>query len=692
MNVLNIIIGTPLGLILWLCVKLLDNYGLAILLFTLLTKVILLPVSVWVHKNSIKMIQIQPEVNRLAAAHIYDKDKFYEEQAKVYKREKYNVFLSFIPLILQVFLVIGVINVNYNPLQHIFRLDSDTIETLTDKTRSILSDEEIGVSPQIKTIELINNPETAWYYSNIGVDDAVEKIKTLDIGFIGLNLSVTPDIFNFSIYWVIPLISALSSFFLCFVQNKINVLQKEHGFLGKWGMAAFLTLFSLYFGFAVATGVGVYWIFNNVLTIIQLFILNTIINPCKYIDYAALSESKKILAAAKASVPKKKFFIFDRSPEGKKEREDYKRFFSVPEDEMKLVFYSESSGFYKYFKTIIEKILENSDLKIHYVTSDANDAVFKMNEPKLVPYYIGESLLISLMMKITADMVVMTAPDLNRFHIKRSYVKKDAEYVFTDHGGMSVNMLYRAGALDYYDTFFAASQIQALEVRAIEKLRNTHRKNILKLGNPVLDSMITSYEASHKKANETTTILIAPSWQEDNILDSCLDMITNQILDKNWKIIVRPHPQYIRRFPERMQEIFRKYSSRFNDNFCIETDFSSNETVYSADLVITDWSSIGAEFSFTTLKPTLYINTKIKIVNPDYDKIDITPYIITVRGIIGKVIEKSETENIYSVIKELLQSTEQYKNQIKEERERVYYNLGKSGEVGAQYIIDRLCK
>ena len=49
----------------YFCYYLVHNYGLAIILFTLISKIVLLPVSVWVQKNSIKMVKMQPEINRI---------------------------------------------------------------------------------------------------------------------------------------------------------------------------------------------------------------------------------------------------------------------------------------------------------------------------------------------------------------------------------------------------------------------------------------------------------------------------------------------------------------------------------------------------------------------------------------------------------------------------------------------------
>ena len=86
----------------YFCYYLVHNYGLAIILFTLISKIVLLPVSVWVQKNSIKMVKMQPEINRIKAKHFGDADRIADEQSKIFKREKYNPLASLIPLAVQI--------------------------------------------------------------------------------------------------------------------------------------------------------------------------------------------------------------------------------------------------------------------------------------------------------------------------------------------------------------------------------------------------------------------------------------------------------------------------------------------------------------------------------------------------------------------------------------------------------------
>ena len=168
-------------------------------------------------------------------------------------------------------------------------------------------------------------------------------------------------------------------------------------------------------------------------------------------------------------------------------------------------------------------------------------------------------------------------------------------------------------------------------------------------------------------------------------------MLDSLICDK-YRVIVRPHPQYVRRFPLQMEAIIEKYKDRFGPDFMIETDFSSNVTVYTADMLITDWSAIAYEFSFATNKPTLFVNTEMKVVNKDYQKIKMVPFDITARDVIGKSVSKEETKNILSVVEELFENQQNYRQQIETLKNEYFYNLGHSGEVAADYIVERLSR
>ncbi len=604
------------------CYAVCHNYWIAIFIFTFLTKVILLPLSIWVQKNSIKTVRMQPEMNHIKAAYMGNQEMISEEQYKLFKREKYSPFVDLIPLFVQLALLMGVV-------------------------------------------------------------EAVKRGTTLNavpIQTMGLTL-------------LVPVIAAVSAFLMCYVQNKINVLQAEQGALNQYGTMIFSVGLSLYLGFFVSIGVGIYWSYSNLLSILQLVLLNIWINPKNYIDYDALEKSKEELKQAKQFMaPKKK--ADRKNPYRKKEKADYKRFFSS--GRKRVVFYSEKNGFYKYYKNIIEEIIRRTNIVVHYITSDPLDEVFSLESEQFKPYYIGENRLIVLMMKLETDICVMTTPDLENFQLKRSYVKKDIEYIYVPHDVNSANLSFHKDALDHFDTIYTSGPKNRAEIAEREQKYGLPLKTLVEWGSSVIDDMTASYnkmlveenmqtDDSHKK-----TILIAPSWQKDNILDSCIERMLDKLVKTDYHIIVRPHPQYVRHFESKIDALAAKYSTY---DVVFQKDFSSNKTVYMADLLVTDWSSIAFEYAFSTLKPVLFIDTPMKILNPDYQELKTVPIDIELRNVIGISINLEDAgDRIAPAVDKLLGDAEFSSDSLQKLKEQYIYNIGTSGKVGAKYIIDRLVK
>ncbi len=612
-----------LGVLIEAIYKIIDNYGITLIIFTLISKIILFPINIIIQKNSIKMIKIKPKIEELKYKYSENKDKFMEKQIELFEKEKYRPFLGIIPLLIQIPIIFALIRVIENPNFYITNLKNSY--------------------------------------------------------FMSMDLSLIPSLDS---YIIIPILAGISAIVLCIFQNKENVLQKEESLLSKIFTGALTTIITIYFAFLVPIGVSIYWILGNIFAIFQMYVLNTIYPPKNYINYDELNYWKNLNKNNRQKFNKNKI----------KEKEDYKNFLKQQSlNKVKLIFYSEKSGFYKYFSGIIQYILNNSNIEIHYITSDANDNIFNIKQDKLNVYYVGKNKLISLFMKIEADVVVMTTPDLQKYYLKKSLVRKDVEYIYLDHGMTSLNLTLRTGALDYFDTIFANNEEQVKEIKEIEKLRKTKQKNIVKVGFPFIDDLIKKYNEDNYKSDKKT-ILIAPSYQQDNILESCIDDILEQLLNTEYKIIVRLHPQYILRNQENVNEIINKYKDKFSDNFYFELDFSSNKNIYCSDLVITDWSGIGMEYSLSTAKPTLYINTKMKIINKDYKKINVEPIDIVLRNKIGKAIEKQDIKKIKNIVDKLISSKEEYKDKIVDARNKYLFNIGSSSKIAGEYIINKINK
>ncbi len=681
MDTLLYYICIPLGALMKLCWEIVGNYGIAILLFTLVTKIVLLPLSVWIHKNSILMVKIQPEINFLKVKYYGDGDTIAEEQAKLFKKAKYRPMLSLVPLLLQILLLLGVVYIINRPLTYLLGIDEATVLQMADilKISTESSSYELQIIRQWKSIPNI-----------IDFSAYSEAIRTLDLSFLSLDLTSVP-VAVWGIYSLVPVIAGASSFYLCFAQNRANVLQHEQGKWNQYGIMVFSVCLSVYLGCFVPAGIALYWIAGNVLSVLQLYILNAVINPKKYVDYPALERSREELRRLEELEPKDKKDPSARENK-RRERQDYRRFFKIVNKH--LVIYSEKSGFYKYFKGLIEELTKRSSIIIHYVTNDPNDVIFEIakSNKQIKPYYIGVKKTIPLMMKLECDMIVMTTPDLDKYYLKRSIMSNDIEYVYIPHALMSMHMGMREGSLDAFDTVFCAGEHIAREVRATEKCYGLKEKELVEFGYPLLDDLIEVGEAERKthKTSGRKEILIAPTWNEDNILDSCIDTLLEGLLCDDYHITVRPHPEYVKRYGARMQATVDKWADKVGEGLTFELDFSSNKSIYSSDIMITDWSGISFEFSFATKRPTLFINTKMKVLNENWEKIGCEPIEITLRDEIGISIEKDEVKNISRYISEMLENGTEYEDKINRALECAVYNVGSSNKVGARYILSKL--
>ncbi len=691
MDTIMYYICIPFGYLMKWCWQLVGNYGWAIILFTLATKVVLLPFSVWVHKNSINMVKIQPAVNFLKANHYGDMDTFADEQAKLFKKENYHPLLSLIPLVLQIVLLLGVVQTIYHPLDYLFGVDSNVINSLAQFIGANMEDS----SYQLRVVEAIKNGTITASAEIPGVTSealasVITNVQSFDTSFLGINLLTVPaDVWG--AYILVPVVAGVSSWLLCFTQNLSNVIQAEQGKLSKYGLMVVSVGISLYLGIGVPSGIAMYWVAGNVLSIIQMYILNAIINPKKYVDYEELERSRRALEdIEKLDVDGKK------SPEYKKnlarEKKDYKKFFKIVNKHV--VIYSEKSGFYKYYEAIIDELLKKSNVTIHYVTNDPDDVIFKIAEeqPRIKPYYIGLKKLIPLMMKLEADIVIMTTPDLNKYYIKKSLMKKDIEYIYVPHDMMSVHMGFREGALDEFNTIFCTGAHVAREVRATEQVYSLPQKTLVEFGYPFADKLIEAGEK--ERAEHVSTgkkeILIAPSWQEDNLLDSCVDTLIEKLYCDDYHITVRPHPEYVKRFSAKMNALVEKYQDKVGENLSFELDFSKNKSVYSSDLLITDWSGIALEYCFATKRPAVFVNTKLKCMNENWEKIGLTPTEISLRDQVGVSVNKEDLGSCDEIVKKLLDSSKEYEQIIEDTLQNHLYNIGHAGEAGAKYILKSL--
>lgn len=368
-----------------------------------------------------------------------------------------------------------------------------------------------------------------------------------------------------------------------------------------------------------------------------------------------------------------------------KELAHYRRFKRLSVQDRSIVFYAEHSGYYPYFEGIIKKLTDEYGRTLCYITSDRHDPILGNSDPRIRTFYLNRLLPI-FMAFVDCKVFVMTLTDLGNFHLKRSI--NPVHYVYVWHGLFSSHMVLRPGALDHYDCILCTGSHHIKEIRRREKLNNLPPKTLIEAGYYPLERIYQDYQeyVRHNPSQaDRETILIAPSWGVDNVLESCGEELVGLLLREGYQVIVRPHPETVKRSPRLIARLEQGFGEKAS--FTLEKSVATHDSLLRADVLITDWSSVSLEYAFGTERPVLFLDVPAKIHNSKYKELGIEPIELSLRPEIGIVISPERLNVAPQAISELMANQSMYKKRLTELRSRYVYNFGNSSDIGAKYII-----
>ena len=117
---------------------------------------------------------------------------------------------------------------------------------------------------------------------------------------------------------------------------------------------------------------------------------------------------------------------------------------------------------------------------------------------------------------------------------------------------------------------------------------------------------------------------------------------------------------------------------------------NSLESFYESTTMISEWSGAAIEFAFSKCRPVIYINTKPKINNKNWDNINSPCLEDTIREKIGVVIDEKDISSIPKLISTLNMKNTEWKKQIQKVKDETIFNLNNSGEYGAKIILENI--
>lgn len=274
MDIFNLI-GSIFGWVLWGAFTLVHDYGIAIIIFTLVLKLILFPVSIKQQKSMAINARLSAKQQELQKKYGNDKAKLNEEVSKLYEREGASPMGGCLSSLLPMLLLLGVYYAVINPLTNTMHLASETVTKAVSYLNTLPG---IGTSfnnfyGQIDIIKLAQTDQGATYLNGFFDGNTINQIKEFGNGFhsFGLDLLGRPNE-GFTILIIIPILCLVTSVLTQWFTMKMQgPMQGQQGCM-KWMMLA-MPLLSAYIAYTVPAAVGFYWIVSTVIGFAQTLIL-----------------------------------------------------------------------------------------------------------------------------------------------------------------------------------------------------------------------------------------------------------------------------------------------------------------------------------------------------------------------------------------------------------------------------------
>jgi YidC/Oxa1 family membrane protein insertase len=252
-------------------------------------------------------------------------------------------------------------------------------------------------------------------------------------------------------------------------------------------------------------------------------------------------------------------------------------------------------------------------------------------------------------------------------------------------------MAYQPDAFDNFDVILCTGEYQIAETRERESKLNLPPKELYEHGYSRLDSLI-GQQAQPKNDDETadekTVVLVAPSWGPTTILPTCGRELIGHLLEAEFKVILRPHPETVKREPDLIRAILSEFEG--NEGFDFDRSPADEDSLFRSAIMISDWSGVAPEFAFGLERPVLFVDVPEKMNNPDYRSLGITPFETSIREQIGTILSPNEIDKVAGSVRDLVSSADQYRDSITQARSSSVFNVGSSAKAGARILVNQV--
>lgn len=292
MSTIGYYICVPFAWLVRLFYNLTNSYGVALILFTLVIKLIMLPFQMKSKKSMMRMSRVSGQMQELQKRYAKNQAKLQEEMQKLYEEEGVNPMSGCLWSLIPFPILIALYSIIRQPITHFMMLSKDVLQTVVQSaadagvnlTNIVMMDKATG-TPALKDglYQLAS-------YGQINLVKAVQEMGLstpegwfdMNYNFLGLDLTATPweYVKNFTFTWavigviLIPILACLSQFVFSKLTMKTQPQADAAGGASMKSMMYMMPLMSVYIAFIMPAALGVYWIAQSVFSLIQEAILN----------------------------------------------------------------------------------------------------------------------------------------------------------------------------------------------------------------------------------------------------------------------------------------------------------------------------------------------------------------------------------------------------------------------------------
>ena len=277
-------IASAFGYVLNFIYELVKNYGIAIILFSILLKLIMLPLSIKQQKQIKKSMKIQEKSKEIQEKYKNDKEKMNKEIMDLYKKENMSPLSGCLTTIIQVLLIFAIFFLVRSPLTHMIKMDTTTIENYVNEAKLVAEEKEQKISyPEIAVIKLSREKLASEEEIEENKKEDYEKMA-LNMDFLGVDLTNVPtqDMSNPTVY-IIPGLYIFSSFVSIWITNRSQKKMQANSSKtasedptagATKAMLWFMPIMSISIAMIAPLGLALYWLINNILIMIERLIID----------------------------------------------------------------------------------------------------------------------------------------------------------------------------------------------------------------------------------------------------------------------------------------------------------------------------------------------------------------------------------------------------------------------------------